>query len=320
MSTRLHSPTHPHVIPSSPTMLKPPSPPAPSAILAHQSHIARAPLASIDDASNDHRHQQQQLALHASIDTTRSAVDSSSSSCLSASSSAVDSSMECTETLELSVGDVEAMASNYPALASRSLALASQSALDRVHIQSLQAQVSAARLWNASLEEDKERLRQERDQWRSKAEERESALRQTQIMLACLQQVHEPASAAVAVATGQGSPRSVAFDRERRLLSAHHRAALEAKDALISALVVERERAETALRQTRADLAATMQSAAETRYSDAVLASEQREKFQRLVEQQLDQQRRATEEAVTMALTMAETNNTPPAAATRMQH
>lgn len=235
--------------------------------------------------------------LHASINTTRSAVDSSAASS-HASHSFLDSSMECTESL-----DDSPLGAHYPELASRSLALASQVALDRIHIQSLESQLNAAHIWNTSLEEEKDRLRADRDEWRATAEARESALRQTQIMLACVQEPlqHTSTSPSNADSYGPISPRSAAFDRERQALSSHHRAALDAKDALIASLVAERERSELALRAARSDLSEYIRNSAAARYADAQLAHDQREKLQRLVESQLEQQRRITEFAVNEA-------------------
>lgn len=271
----------------------------------------RAPLATLDQHKPQEHQQQQQQLLHASINTTRSAVDSSNGSYASAaSSSLLDSSLECGESLDhLSESEVTGMAANYPELAARALALASQSALDRVHIQSLEAQVEAARIWSESLVAEANRARTERDQWRSQYETQEGALRQTQILLACMREAHDPAVPATP-ADPSLSPRSAAFESERRLLSSHHRAALDAKDALISTLVADRDASESALRQLRADYATLLQTAAATRYTDAVLAQEHRDKLQRLVEQQLNQQRRDTEAAVTAALATAANTTT----------
>jgi hypothetical protein len=179
--------------------------------------------------------------------------------------------------------------------------------VDRVHIDSLQAQLEAARQWALQLEEQMHSFQSKADEMERRALNSEAALRQTQIVLACMQQDSASSDAAIAASSrssysisaadnpsGPQSPRTQAVEASKRALSQHYRTALEQKDALLVATRIERDTQAAALATLQSDYSIAMQRAAEARYNDALLAGEQRAKFQTLMEKQLEQQRGET--------------------------
>lgn len=278
--------------------------------------------------------------LHSSLDTTHSPLNSSASeAALSVASSdassipssnaasplrAAASSLACGESLEetdaggsamVTSEEVSSLSANYDALAAQCLKLASQAHVDRVHIQALSAQRDAAQALARDLRAQLSQAQSAADEWQRKADAGESLLRHTQILLACLREAHETPQQAHAAAyaaqparrPGEGSGINVAVTREQileeelRRTEANYRALVQAKDSSIAALTSERDEALAALHALRAEYSEAMERAAEARYTDALLAHEQRVKFQTLMEGQLEQQRRATEEMAALA-------------------
>jgi hypothetical protein len=254
-----------------------------------ESHVNTSSSDMVDSGMHSNSVSRIDAALHSSTSTAAAGLTSH------------DTSMECNEQLELSFSEISSMADAYPELAARALELANQTALDRVHIQSLQQQLQASTVWQSELEQEVRSLRVERDAWQAKAEQHEGALRHTQILMACMKMegVAQPASSGAAAASAtSASPaasESSFFSREISLLRSHHRAALDAKDALLSEVASQRDAAQAALRQLREEYSHALHQAADTRYNDAVRSSEQRERFQKLVESQLNAQRHIIE-------------------------
>ena len=192
----------------------------------------------------------------------------------------------------------------------RSVALAREVALQRIHIESLQAQLAASQLENVNLQEVNNRLQSDRDDWRNKAEQRQTALGHTQVLLECLKAQDETANVSLSrsspvrttsFSNAPISPRTISHQQELARLSNHHQSAIAAKDVLIASIISDRDRAESESRRLRSQLAELTRLNAESRYSEAVLAHEQREKFQRMVDFQLEQSRQTADQAIQMA-------------------
>jgi len=162
----------------------------------------------------------------------------------------------------------------------------------------------AAKTRNAQLESDNDKLQSRVDELERRATSAESNARHMQIVARCLELEQErsgkeskaksSSSSSIAAASGHtpaDSSDAIVSRELQRQIAAHHDA-LASKESVISQLIKDKAKTEAELSALRQTYTAHLHSSSTDRLHAAQLSHEHRLKFQALMEQQLDAQRK----------------------------